>query len=128
MRNAKTQQRAQSLRKRTTDTERFLWNHLRRRQLHGFRFRRQVPIGAFIADFVCLEARLIIELDGSQHAQNLAYDDQREGYLQAQGFKILRFWDNQALTENHAVLEIILSALLTASAHGAVPVAADDVI
>ena len=107
MRNPKTQQRAQSLRNRTTDAERFLWNRLRRRQLHGYRFRRQVPLGNYIADFVCIEAKLIIELDGSQHQQHLAYDQERTRYLEQRGFKILRVWDNQAFTETESVLEAI---------------------
>src|SRR4030095_5791058 len=103
MRNPKAQQRAQVLRKRTTDTERLLWSRLRRRQIRGYRFRRQVPIGNYIAEFVCIEARLIIELDGSQHQENLAYDEQRTRYLEQRGYEIFRVWDNQAFTETQSV-------------------------
>ena len=110
MRNPVTQRRATALRKRTTDAEQRLWYHLRRRQLNGARFRRQVPIGPFIADFACLESSLIIELDGSQHRDN-PRDARRDRYLRAHGFWILRFWDNEALLETDAVLEVIRRAL-----------------
>ena len=78
MRNAKLQQRARTLRNQSTDAERHLWQHLRGKQLGGMRFRRQVPIAGFIADFACLEAKVIVELDGGQHAQNVGYDEQRD--------------------------------------------------
>ena len=123
MRNPKAQQRAQVLRKRTTDSERLLWSHLRRRQLRGYRFRRQVPIGNYIADFVCIEARLIIELDGSQHQEHLAYDEQRTRYLEQRGFKIFRVWDNQAFTETQSVLETIANMLESATQQQTAPVA-----
>src|SRR3954464_5357008 len=112
MRNPKTQQRAQSLRNRTTDAERFLWNRLRRRQLHGYRFRRQVPLGNYIADFVCIEARLIVEVDGSQHERHVAYDQERTPYLEQRGFQVFRVWDNEALTETESVLEAIMNMLV----------------
>ena len=121
MRNPKAQQRAQVLRKRTTDTERLLWSHLRRRQLQGYRFRRQVPIGNYIADFVCIEARLIIELDGSQHQDQRVYDEQRTRYLEQRGFKIFRVWDNQAFTETQSVLETIANMLESATQQQTAP-------
>jgi len=112
MRNPKTQQRAQSLRNQATDAERFLWNRLRRRQLHGYRFRRQVPLGNYIADFVCIEARLIVEVDGSQHQRHVAYDQERTRYLEQRGFQVFRVWDNEALTETESVLEGIMNMLV----------------
>jgi len=121
MRNPKAQQRAQVLRKRTTDSERLLWSHLRRRQLRGYRFRRQVPIGNYIADFVCIEARLIIELDGSQHQEQRVYDEQRTRYLEQRGFKIFRVWDNQAFTETQSVLETIANMLESATQQQTAP-------
>ena len=121
MRNPKAQQRAQVLRKRTTDSERLLWSHLRRRQLRGYRFRRQVPIGNYIADFVCIEARLIIELDGSQHQEQRVYDEQRTRYLEQRGFKIFRVWDNQAFTETQSVLETISNMLESSTSQRTAP-------
>ena len=78
MRDRLTQVRARRLRNESTDAERPLWQHLRRKQLDGFRFRRQVSIAGYIADFVCLEARLIVELDGGQHQDQVAYDARRD--------------------------------------------------
>jgi very-short-patch-repair endonuclease len=111
MRNRLTQQRARSLRSKTTDAERHLWRYLKYRQLAGFRFRRQVPIGIYIADFACLEAKLVIELDGGQHRLQQTYDGKRDSALAALGFRVLRFWDNQALQATEAVLELILKEL-----------------
>ena len=99
------------LRKNLTDAERLLWKHLRLRQIEGCKFRRQQPIGNYIVDFVCFEKRLIIEVDGGQHSEHLAYDSKRGAWLQSQGFKILRFWDNQVLKETEAVTETIFDAL-----------------
>jgi very-short-patch-repair endonuclease len=76
----------------------------------GARFRRQVPIGRFIADFACLESSLIVELDGGQHLDNL-HDANRDRYLRGRGFRILRFWDNDVLQETDAVLEVIQRSL-----------------
>ena len=81
MRNPAAQQRARRLRNDATDSERHLWRHLRNRQLGGFRFRRQVPLQGFVADFACFEAKLVIELDGGQHAESVAYDEQRDRLL-----------------------------------------------
>ena len=100
--------RATDLRARQTDMERWLWSRLRDRRLNGYKFRRQVPIGAYIADFVCMPARLIIELDGSQHAEHAADDRQRERYMREQGYEVLRFWNN-AVWEN---MEGLLTAIL----------------
>ncbi|HET8747448.1 MAG TPA: endonuclease domain-containing protein, partial [Ramlibacter sp.] len=84
-----------------------LWYRLRNRQLLDLKFRRQRPIGKYIADFACLEIGLVIELDGGQHASELAYDEQRQRDMQALGFRTLRFWNNEVLTQTEAVMEKI---------------------
>src|SRR3954468_2319477 len=86
-RNSVTQKRGRILRNHSTDAERHLWQRLRARQLNGHRFRRQVPIGRYIVDFACLEAKLLIELDGSQHQENRMYDERRESEMEARGFR-----------------------------------------
>ncbi len=90
---------ARTLRKASTDAEAKLWQGLRARQLNGYKFRRQVPMGNYVADFVCLEARLIVEVDGGQHAERSDYDEARTDWLHAQGFCVLRFWNNEVLQE-----------------------------
>ena len=117
MRDALLQSRARRLRKQATDAERHLWQYLRGRQIAGHRFRRQVPIAGFVADFACLEAKLVIELDGGQHAQNVGYDRQRDCLIEAQGFRVLRFWDNQVFLETQAALEEIMRALESSFPH-----------
>ena len=99
--------RARALRKSSTDAETQLWHRLRNRQLLGLKFRRQRPVGRYIADFACLEIGLVIELDGGQHLEQLAYDRKREQELQALGFRTLRFWDHEVLKETDAVMEKI---------------------
>lgn len=103
--------KARELRKNLTDAEQTLWRHLRLRQLGGYKFRRQQPIGKYIVDFVCLEERLIIEVDGGQHSEQMAYDSERNTWLESQGFCIFRFWNNQVLEEIESVKEIIIKAL-----------------
>jgi len=103
---------SRALRSSPTEAERRIWQHLRERQVEGFRFRRQRPIGAYIVDFICLEAKLIVELDGGQHADALAYDGKRTAYLAGQGFTVVRFWNNQVLSEMQGVLESIRIGLL----------------
>jgi very-short-patch-repair endonuclease len=103
--------RARSLRKNMTDVERLLWGRLRNRQLGGYKFRRQHPIGQFFVDFVCLEKKLVIEVDGGQHAMNLDADVKRSDYLKERGFRVLRFWNNEVLEERESVLSVILSSL-----------------
>jgi adenine-specific DNA-methyltransferase len=103
--------RARELRKNPTDAEKALWKHLRLRQLGGYKFRRQQPLGPYIVDFVCSEKRLIVELDGGQHAEQVAYDEARTAWLEAQGFRILRFWNNDVLKEIDAVKEVIAKEL-----------------
>jgi len=104
-------QRARSLRSNLTDTEQLLWRHLRLRQINGHKFRRQRPIGPYIVDFVCLEKKLIIELDGGQHAEQSDYDAERDAWLRAQGFTVLRFWNNDVLQNIRSVKDAILSEL-----------------
>jgi very-short-patch-repair endonuclease len=102
--------RARELRSNMTDAERFLWQHIRYQQLDGLRFRRQMPLGTYIVDFICLEKRLIIELDGSQHLQQRDYDENRDEWLVEQGFRVLRFWNNEVFTNTEGVLMEILAA------------------
>lgn len=94
-----------------TDAERLLWRALRDRQMGGWKFRRQHPIQPFIVDFVCVERKLIIEVDGGQHANKVKEDVNRSDYLRNKGYRVLRFWNNQVLQENDAVLDTILAAL-----------------
>ena len=98
---------ARSLRKNQTDVERWLWQKIRNRQLLNLKFRRQFPIDRYIADFVCLELRLIIELDGSQHIEQADYDERRRACLEQRGFRIMRFWNNDVLSNGDGVLEKI---------------------
>jgi len=85
---------ARRLRKKSTDTEEHLWRYLRNRQIEGFKFRRQHAIGKYVVDFVNLERKVVIELDGGQHAFNPG-DKMRDEWLRAEGYQVLRFWDNQ---------------------------------
>ncbi len=103
--------KARELRNNPTEAERTLWKHLRLRQLDGYKFRRQQPLGPYIVDFVCFEKRLVIELDGGQHSEQAAYDSERTAWLRRQGFVILRFWDDQVFKETEAVKECIFEAL-----------------
>ncbi len=102
--------RARALRQGQTYAEALLWLKLRGRQILNLKFRRQHPIGAYLADFVCLEIGLVIELDGGQHAEDAAssYDSKRESDMAALGFQTLRFWNNDVLSQTDAVLEKIL--------------------
>ena len=108
---------ARNLRRNSTDAERRLWHFLRSRRLGGFRFRRQVPLGRYVADFACLREHLIVELDGGQHVDRRADDDERTRHLQRAGFRVLRFWNDDALVRTEAVLESILAALCSACPH-----------
>ena len=101
---------AVTLRAAMTDGERRLWARLRREQL-GVKFRRQHPLGGYVRDFVCLERKLVIEVDGSQHLEQVAYDARRSAWLESRGFQVLRFWANEALSETGAVVERIIHTL-----------------
>ena len=103
--------KARELRKNPTVAEQKLWKHLRHRQLNVYKFRRQHPVGSYIVDFVCLEKRLIIEVDGGQHSEQVDYDLERSAWLEVQGFRVLRFWNNEVLKEIEVVKEVIAEAL-----------------
>ena len=103
---------ARTLRSSPTEAERVLWYRLRRRRVGGFRFRRQVPIGRYICDFVCPQARLVIELDGSQHFKRSGYDDRRTNFLRWKGYRVLRFWNVDVLKYPDDVLTAIDAALV----------------
>jgi very-short-patch-repair endonuclease len=91
--------------------ERLLWGSLRNRRLGGWKWRRQVPIGPFIADFHCVEAALVVELDGGQHGHDdaMAYDARRTAYLETLGFRVIRFWNHQVFENLEGVCEEILA-------------------
>jgi len=101
---------AKALRQNMTDAEQLLWRHLRAHRLNGQKFRRQQPIGPYVVDFVHLGAKLIVEADGGQHSQSES-DVVRDEWLTSQGFKIMRFWNNDILSNTDAVLTAILDAL-----------------
>ena len=102
-------QRARSLRRNATDAEALLWSRLRNRQLNGVKFRRQVPIGPYIADFLSAEARLIVELDGGQHS--VETDATRTTFLETAGLRVIRFWNHDVLGNIEGVLETIAAHL-----------------
>jgi very-short-patch-repair endonuclease len=106
-----TTERARQLRQKPTDAELRLWKHLRAKQLDGLRFRRQHPIGTYIVDFFCAEAKLIIEVDGGQHAAPESRDDIRTAWLESRGYRVLRFWNNDVLTNTEGVLTAIADVL-----------------
>ncbi len=106
----------QELRNHATDAERLLWQYLRGQQL-GVKFRRQHPFNGFILDFVSLEARLVIELDGGQHAETATSDLARDQQLAVAGFRVIRFWNNQIFQETAAVVETIMAALAETHPH-----------
>jgi len=102
---------ARELRNNMTDVEKLLWYRIRRKQLCGFRFRRQHPIGNYIVDFVCIKLKLIIELDGGQHKEQHRYDAIRDQWLTEQGFAVQRFWNNEVLENIDGVLQTIYQYL-----------------
>jgi len=102
--------RARRLRRDSTDAERKLWTRLRSRQIDGCKFVRQEPIGPYVVDFICRERRLIVEVDGGQHATDKR-DAVREKWLVAHGYRVLRFWNNDVLANTDGVLEAIAGTL-----------------
>jgi very-short-patch-repair endonuclease len=102
--------RARALRRNETDAEHAFWQLVRARQLDGLKFVRQLQIGPYFADFVCREAALIVEIDGSQHAQS-ATDEARSAYLTAEGYSVLRFWNTDVLKNPRGVAEATLAAI-----------------
>ncbi len=104
---------SRQLRRNQTDVEKLLWKHLRSRQLMGLKFRRQQPIGNYIVDFVCFENKLIIELDGSQHIDDKDKDNERDGWLNSQGFTVIRYWNNDVMNNIDGVLEHLVEVCAT---------------
>ena len=100
-----------SLRRDVTDAERRLWSRLRRRQMAGFKFRRQHQIGLYICDFASVEAGVAIELDGSQHVEQAVYDSRRDAFIRGAGFRVLRFWNADVLARTDQIIETIYEAL-----------------
>src|ERR1700722_1314261 len=103
--------RARALRRDMTDAERKLWRVLRQRQVNGLKFRHQVPLGCYIADFVCHEARLIVEIDGGQHDPALRHEAERTAFLQDEGYRVLRFWNNEVLSNLSGVYDTIAAEM-----------------
>ncbi len=98
-----TKQHARTLRREMTDAEKLLWRHLRLEQIGGYKFRRQHPLGNYIADFVCLEAALVLEIDGGQHADSADKDTIRTQWLEEKGLHVMRFWNNEVLNNIEGV-------------------------
>lgn len=106
---------ARRLRQNQTNVEKTLWGFLRDRRFLGFKFRRQHPIGKYVVDFCCLKQKVVIELDGGQHAQRRAYDSARTNDIEKEGFRIVRFWNNQIMENPQGALENL--AFLLKSPH-----------
>ncbi|RPJ18420.1 MAG: endonuclease domain-containing protein [Chloroflexi bacterium] len=107
----KAYERARALRKALTPAERKLWARLRNRQLNGVRFRRQHAIGEYIPDFVAIKPKLIVELDGSQHLEQTEYDEERTQHFELQGYRVIRFWNNDVEKKMESVILAIIHAL-----------------
>jgi len=110
MRKSKTQL-AKKLRKNQTEAERRLWYHLRSKQIGGYKFRRQQPIGPYIVDFVCFNRNLIIEVDGGQHSTKKVNDLERDAWLQSRGYNVVRFWNTDVICSIEGVIAIIQEKL-----------------
>lgn len=106
-----SKQRARQLRRDVTEAEKRLWARLRDRRVAGARFRRQTPIGPYIVDFVCFDHRLLVEVDGGQHAWEVGKDAARTRWLEGRGLRVLRFWNNAVLGNTDGVVEMIGRAL-----------------
>ncbi len=103
--------RARELRKNMTDAEKKIWQSIRKRQILGNKFRKQVPIGPYIADFVCFEKKMIVEIDGGQHKAQEGYDQKRTEFFQSRGFQVIRFWNNDVLTNIEGVTKRLYACL-----------------
>ena len=104
-------ERARTLRKNSTEAEKRIWSYLRNRRLNGFKFIRQFIVEPYIVDFICREKMLILEIDGGQHNERIEYDKERTCFLEAKGYRVLRFWNNEVLINHENVLALILEAL-----------------
>ncbi len=102
---------ARTLRTNATEAEQKLWAHLRKKQLYGFQFRRQYSIGPYFADLFCVEAKLVIEVDGSQHADREAHDERRSAFMRTNGYRVLRFWNSEVTSDVDSVVERIAAVL-----------------
>lgn len=111
MRGKKSHQLERRLRREKTDAEARMWRCLRDRRLAGLKFRRQHRIGIYIVDFVCVEMRLVVELDGGQHLERAGDDERRAGFLHDRGYRVLRYWNDDVLVQTDAVLEVIWAAV-----------------
>jgi len=111
MRGKQDHSRERNLRRAQTDAEARLWQRLRDRRLGGYKFRRQHKIGTYFVDLVCSEASLIIEVDGGQHAERQSYDEARTAALEAAGYRVIRFWNDDVLKRTENVLTEILRTL-----------------
>src|SRR5579864_9126904 len=111
MERAARTKRARTLRAESTEVERKLWSLLRGRRLAGVKFRRQVPIDRYFADFACVEAKLVVELDGGQHNDQADYDEQRSKTLEACGWRVVRFWNSDVIENADGVADTILAEL-----------------
>ena len=101
------------LRKKSTDAESYLWRYLRNRQIEEFKFRRQQPLGKYIVDFVNFKRKIVIEIDGGQHAIYKEKDKVRDSWLRKEGYEVLRFWDNEVLNNMEGILKVVREKLLT---------------
>jgi len=102
---------ARGLRRRPTDVESLLWQRLRGRQCGGYKFRRQVPIGSYLVDFACIEAKSIVELDGGQHAESVTQDAERTKYLESLGYEVIRFWNHDVMENISGIYDSLTLAL-----------------
>ena len=116
-----TKRNSRRLRREMSEAERRLWRELRERQLGGYKFRRQHPLGRYVLDFVCLEARFVIEVDGGQHLERVEDDRARSAWLEARGFRVLRFWNHEVLTHLEDVKASIWQALLSSAQPSSLP-------
>ncbi|MGB7293984.1 MAG: DUF559 domain-containing protein [Candidatus Aminicenantales bacterium] len=118
---------ARILRKRSTGAENFLWKQIRAKRLNRMKFRRQEPIGKYIVDFVCREKKIIIELDGGQHSEQREKDQERDEWLRSEGFRVLRFWNNDILRKIEDILEITLKECLESPSPSSPPIKGGDI-
>jgi very-short-patch-repair endonuclease len=108
--NAKTSTASRRLRVNQTDAEKRIWSKLRSRQLNGHKFVRQEPLGRYVCDFVCLEKKVVVEVDGGQHLES-SRDKARDEFMQNLGYRVLRFWNNDVLSNVDGVLQVIETEL-----------------